>query len=414
MAIQERRSSNVEVHGGVEEAGFSIMASAEAFEILSDRIYPNKVKAVVRELSTNAVDATIDARKVAKLHKLWMKGDDISPASWAAHVNDNVDYVNREFETWKFNSNYRMENWAEKAPIVHLPNRIEPFFSIRDFGTGLSHEFVMKLYTTYFWSDKKTSNDYTGCLGLGSKSPFAYTDHFTVTSYWNGMKRSYNAHLSDKGFPAITIFTDDNGNPLETPTDEPNGVEVSFPVKSGDYYEFHTEAKQLYPYFKMPLTVIGAADVRNHLDKVYKAKADKTYYKLTNDGDFVWGFRPDDSGTYGVRAIMGNIAYPISLQDTSGLSYEHTALLGKQIDIIFPVGALQITPSRESLSYKPSTIKAVKDAIMGIPGEIVKLISGGLKDQKNLWEARCFARSIMQGNEFAFAFQGKVKLEWNP
>lgn len=404
MAVLERRHDNVEVHGGVQESGFNIMASAEAFEILSDRIYPNKIKAVVRELSTNAVDATIDARKVAKVHKL-IRDIGASPDEIANVVGDNLDYVGREMRVYGENAGkYNLSDWQEKPPVVHLPNRLEPWFSIRDFGTGLSHEFVMKLYTTYFWSDKKTSNDYTGCLGLGSKSPFAYTDHFTVTSYWNGEKRSYNAHLTN-GFPAITIFTNDDGTELVDPTDEPNGIEVSFGVKSSDFVEFQREAKQLYPYFNMPLTIIGSSDVRDYIEKVHKQKKEGNYYKIRNEGDtFHWGIRTDDGYTYGARAIMGNIAYPIQLSDVSGLEYRHLQLLKLNIDIIFPVGALQITPSRESLSYKPSTIKAIKDVVLTIPDAIIKQISVGLNDQKTLWDARVFARRLISGGEFSFIF----------
>src|SRR5690606_13699946 len=127
--------------------------------------------------------------------------------------------------------------------------------------------------------DKKTSNDYTGCLGLGSKCPFAYTDHFTVTSYWNGQKRMYNAHLSN-GFPAMTIFSDDNGNPIVYETDEPNGLEVSIAVKASDFEEFANTAKKLYVFFKMPLEIIGNTPVKNAIQDILDKKASGEYYTL--------------------------------------------------------------------------------------------------------------------------------------
>ena len=54
----------------------------------------------------------------------------------------------------------------------------------------MEHEDCMVLYTTYFRSTRNNSNDSVGCLGLGSKAPFAYTDSFTVEAYLNGIKRN--------------------------------------------------------------------------------------------------------------------------------------------------------------------------------------------------------------------------------
>ena len=90
---------------------FRIKASAKAFGILSSGLYQNKVRAIIRELSCNAVDSHVAAGKSG-------------------------------------------------TPFdIHLPNSLEPWFSIRDYGTGLSHEQVINIYTTYFESSKTDSND---------------------------------------------------------------------------------------------------------------------------------------------------------------------------------------------------------------------------------------------------------------
>ena len=96
---------------------FRIRNSAKAFNILSSGLYANKVKAIVRELSCNAVDSHAAAGK-------------------------------------------------HDTPFdVHLPNQLEPWFAIRDYGTGLSHEQVTNIYTTYFESTKTASNEFIGALG---------------------------------------------------------------------------------------------------------------------------------------------------------------------------------------------------------------------------------------------------------
>ena len=133
MIISENKQ-DVTVNGSFKTSGFKIQASSKAFDILSSNIYQNKVRAVVREISCNAVDAHTAA--------------------------GNPDPIK-----------------------VHLPTTLEPHFSVRDFGIGLSDEDVREIFTTYFCSTKTSSNDFVGALGLGSKSPFCLVDSFTVTSY---------------------------------------------------------------------------------------------------------------------------------------------------------------------------------------------------------------------------------------
>ena len=113
---------------------FTIKASSKMFKILSSGLYSNKIKAVIREVSCNAVDANVDAGR------------------------------------------------ADIPIVVHLPNENEPFFSIKDSGTGLTPEQMVDIYTSYGTSTKTDRNDQIGALGLGSKSPFSYVDQFTVTS----------------------------------------------------------------------------------------------------------------------------------------------------------------------------------------------------------------------------------------
>lgn len=116
-----------------EVGEFTIRSSSKAFAVLSSGLYKNKIRAIIRELACNAVDS----------HR----------AAGNAHL---------PFE-------------------IHAPSALEPWFSIRDYGVGLSDTEVAHVYTVYFSSTKSDSNDYIGALGLGCKSPFSYTDNFTIT-----------------------------------------------------------------------------------------------------------------------------------------------------------------------------------------------------------------------------------------
>ena len=150
--ILSNAPQNEAVMSNVGEIGeFRIRNSAKAFSILSSGLYANKVRAVIRELSCNAVDSHVAAGR------------------------------------------------ADTPFDVHLPNALEPHFSIRDYGTGLSHDQVTQIYTTYFESTKTNSNAFIGALGLGSKSPFSYTDNFTVTAIQNGKQGTTGIRIGAGG-----------------------------------------------------------------------------------------------------------------------------------------------------------------------------------------------------------------------
>ena len=129
MKVIAKTSDTVDRVGELSEQSFKIKASPKAFKILSQGIYTDNITPAIRELATNA---------------------------WDAHVA--IGNVETPFE-------------------VHLPTVIEPWFSIRDFGVGMNEAEIEKIYTTYFESTKTESNDYVGCLGLGSNLHFVIQTH---------------------------------------------------------------------------------------------------------------------------------------------------------------------------------------------------------------------------------------------
>ena len=196
MIISEQKQ-DVNVSGNFKTSGFKIQASSKAFDILSSNIYTHKVRAVIREISCNAVDSHTAA--------------------------GNSDPIK-----------------------VHLPTKLEPHFAVRDFGTGLSDEDVREIFTTYFCSTKTSSNDFVGALGLGSKSPFCLVDSFTVTSFFNGTKNLYSCYRDENGEPQVALLTSEDAS-------EPNGVEVSMSIEDKYIEEFAMEAEHVYFYFnQMP------------------------------------------------------------------------------------------------------------------------------------------------------------------
>ena len=314
----------------IESAGiesttrFTIEATSQSFGVLSSTIYEDKIKAPIRELSTNAYDAHVEA------------------------------------------------NCADRPFEVHLPNALDPEFRVRDYGISMSHDQIMTLYTTYFASNKRESNELNGCLGLGSKSPFAYTNQFWVTAYQDGKKRHYVATVDVDGprfdqYPACE-------------TDEENGLEIGFTVKEDDFNSFKNKAESVYKYFKTQPNVTGV-DFQHAEPEKYKVAGSCWRYV----GSY------DDS-----MAIMGNIGYPIddeyfyskdeSYWERSNNKY--CQLLKSGVHIDFEIGELSMTASREGLEYTDEVVQVIKDKIDLIYKEMQDNVDKEFDSCESLYDAR--------------------------
>ena len=304
----------------VSEIGeFRIRNSAKAFNILSSGLYANKIKAIIRELSCNAVDSHVAAGKTG-------------------------------------------------TPFdVHLPNQMEPWFSIRDYGTGLDHEQVTNIYTTYFESTKTDSNDYIGALGLGSKSPFSYTDNFTVTAVKNGTKNIYSAFINAQGVPSIALMAGEEG------TLEPTGVEVKFSVNdSYDFYKFKDEARSVYKFFTLRPVVSGARDFE--------------FYNVEYETrDIIPGVHCHKD-SYRTVAVMGNIGYPIDIPNAEGNLGNLRNLLECGLEMHFAIGELDFQASREGLSYIPQTINSIKAKLEAVNNRLATYVKEEAEKIDNLWD----------------------------
>jgi hypothetical protein len=219
--IEERE---LERSDDFKESTFKIKNSAKAFQILSDGLYQDKIKAIIRELSCNAYDAHIEA------------------------------------------------GTTDKKIDVFLPTNYDHTFYIRDYGTGLSKHDLENIYTTYFESTKESSNDVVGCLGLGSKSPFSYVNMFTVTSYLDGKQYVYSAFVNEMWVPSITLIDEDD-------TEEENGIKVQFAVKRDDFRQFAYKAAEVFRYFDDVPNFLGNQVTVNK--RVYNEK--NLYWGMNKD-----------------------------------------------------------------------------------------------------------------------------------
>lgn len=264
---------------------FSIKNSSKMFNMIISGLYSDKPQSITREIWSNAYDA----------HCMVGKQD--------------VPFV------------------------VSLPNSLMPTFVCRDFGPGIHHDDMEGFYTVLGHSTKEDTNIAVGKWGVGRMSPMSYTDTFSVTSYHKGMVAHYSVQLGADGAPALHTMSE------PTPTTEPDGLEVSFPVQRKDLHLFERAAKLVSLGFDVKPTARGVADTS------WPALT----YSIKGGG---WGILDTNVLPRGVYAKMGCVIYEVDLSAITDanhlwlkLPYSTTLLLE------FKIGDLEVTASREGLQY---------------------------------------------------------------
>ena len=274
---------DVAVHGDFETSDFAVGDIAFIVDMFADKVYSHKERAIIRELSCNAHDSHIIA------------GTTDIPFD------------------------------------VHLPTQLEPYFSIRDYGTGLSDNEIRTVFAGIGISTKRDSNEVIGCFGIGSLSPYSMTDSFTVKSYIDGMCRTYSCYRDEDRKPVVALLT-------ELETDEANGLEVSLSVQ-GKVHEFLQEAANVFRFWEGTIPNINDKSIMSAIEE-------------TRDE---YAFKGDDFGlTAGwgsMYALMGNIAYkiPDELDEFSTKGY-----------LKFDLGELSFDTARENLAMDDKTKQAIK------------------------------------------------------
>jgi HSP90 family molecular chaperone len=125
--------------------------------IVTADLYKNKVGAVVRELSTNCLDA------------------------------------------------HKSINSTERFVIILPTDYNNNTLIIRDFGPGLSADQMKNIFGSLGESTKEKTNEFTGCLGIGSKSPLSITPQFNIISHYKNEVISYSCYQSG-GLPKLNKF----------------------------------------------------------------------------------------------------------------------------------------------------------------------------------------------------------------
>ena len=299
--------------------------------ILRSQIYSDKLLAVIREYSTNAMDANKEA--------------------------------------------------GYDGPInVTIPNAFQPTLSFRDYGKGMSDEEVINTYIKYGNSTKRNSNDYTGCLGIGSKAGFAYGDTFTIISYQRMYITTWLARIDESKRGTISIV-----NQVVNKSNIKTGVEIQVPIRKADIDTCTAKAKGFFKYWKLQPTINIDIEQPNYLEQTEDYSILDRPYKYYEKA----------------KVLMGNIIYPI---DTEQIPSSAQLLLSSDTVIVnAPLGCLDIAANRETLEYSQRTI----DGLTAIAHNVICDLSNNLT--KSIKHCSTRIQASLEASKYDNVFHNNLK-----
>lgn len=224
--------------------------------------------------------------------------------------------------------------------ILKLPTPLEKSLRVSDYGVGMTHEFMMQHFMVMLHSPKDQDDFAAGGFGLGRFTPMAYSDSFVVQCREAGQMRRYMVYKNETGVPSLSFVG-------VVPTLEADGVDVIMDIAEPDIEVFHDAARYVAAFIDQPsMTIVG-----------------------TKIPDLEWRMRTETYGFFNPKdlpsryqhkhvAIVGPRAYPLS---SSYVGIPNILEKKNGVAMFFGIGDVEITPSREQVSYTYDTKVAIEN-----------------------------------------------------
>ena len=246
---------------------------------LLTNLYHNPITATVREIISNAIDAT-----------------KLLPAS-------------------------------QRQPIdIHLPSEQELFFAVTDHANGMSPQEVKNIYLNYGTSTKDHNPQQIGSYGLGAKAPLSYTQTFVVTTVKDQQETTCVINLQQVQL-YITKSSAANGTRVKIPLSNDWDIHDFYaavatyavmPLPGIQFTGLQSVQKEFYPYGEViPCGTIQVAQKKLSVYWRYTAFLDRMSKHFFNG--FSWLYRElhdngdrDLDSLFTISAVLGGFEYPLS------------------------------------------------------------------------------------------------------
>jgi hypothetical protein len=321
--------------------------------ILRSQIYSDKLLAVIREYSTNARDANIEA------------GND--------------------------------------SPItITLPTFANPELSFEDYGYGLTDEEVCNLYVKYGASTKRNSNDYTGCLGIGCKAAFAYGDSFQVESTTENRITTWLARIDESKKGTISLLHEKPNEYRGVST----GVKVTVHIRKQDIEDCQNKALKFFRHWK-------SDEVTCNMDIIHTPYHTETddWALLHHDKDTNDYYRHHQYNG-NATILMGGIAYPIDTDQCKSMDEASYILAHNQILLKAPLGSMEIAANREALEYTDKTKTSINVMANNMRLDLINLVTQSVATQPTRLQASIQSQMLAEILGFSLSNQLAKDATW--
>lgn len=316
---------NVETSADLEEQFFSIGNQGIIFDILRSKLYSNPILAVCREISANARDGVREAGK----------------------PNEPIE--------------------------ITLPNHIEPYWRCADNGVGLSPDRIENIYLKYGNSTKRETNELTGAMGIGAKSPMSVSDAFSILTRYNGRKYNYSCFIDAGKTGKIALLS-------EVETNEPNGTEIIVPVKIEDFTNFNNYTEQACRHFSPRPIIRGGNITWQEINKTLEG----SNWAFANNKD---RYSYDRS----IKMIVDGFEYPVDLEalkkfaDISLIESSYATLY-----LYWNTGELSLNAGREAIHLDKPTQEKISIRLAEITKEIKQTLIDKIQNFPSYWNANVY------------------------
>ena len=219
-------------------------------------------------------------------------------------------------------------------------------FTVRDYGPGIPDDLMEDVYCTYAASTKHDDADMTGGFGLGSKSPWSYTESFTVTSHNNGVKTMYlMSRVSDEaeGKPGMTTL-------MSFATEE-TGLTVSVPMQDNNLYKTCRVVKDVLYLSGIKARIHFKDEEPQLIESMEVAPA-----------QYVMDSRQEHGSNRNIYAVYGGVRYLIPEKDEYAEEFQFMNTISgiSSLYIGFAPHTLSPLPNREGLNMSTNTKENIR------------------------------------------------------
>lgn len=319
------------------EYGIKTKDMGVILEILRSRMYKNPIASICREISSNSRDANREAGNYSPIH---------------IRFEDN-------------------EMFESNACVV-----------FQDEGVGISPKRMADVFVNYGSSTKRNTNELTGGFGLGAKTPFSYTDVYSIITRFDGIEYTYMTAIENGKEGKMFISS-------KQETKEKNGTQIIVPIEKDDRQKFEKEIYRATSFWDVK-PIYENFQYKHDVTEEYSYKECKIF--SSNDTGYY-----NNILTSGVYLLIDGIVYDI---DRNMINTQNIHDYDKNVIVLlgFKTGELNISANRESVTYDKKTIKKINEVYTDLKEHMLQKINDVISGQKDYFHACLMSNDIMKNN----------------